>query len=189
MPDTPTKTAELPAGSPDDGRQLGLLLDVARSLVDEEFRRSERLDTKSRNQFTAVGGLFAVVMAVTAGVLNALLSQKSVEAWVYPVLGGCALASTLALALALVWSAESWRLRKSDALDPGTIEEYVSFAERGNVAVTKQLIKAYAQILRDRRSQNSERAKDVKLATVACVVAGLASLLQLAAVFVALLDK
>jgi hypothetical protein len=185
---TPNETTELPAGSSDDGRQLAVLLDVAQSLVDEEFRRSERLDAKARNQFTAVGGLFAVVMAVTAGVLNALLGQRSVGDWVYPALGGCALASIVALAFALTWSVEAWRLRKSDALDPDTIEEYVSYAERGNIAVTKQLIKAYAQILRDRRSQNAARAHDLKLATAACFLAGVASLVQLGAVFVALIE-
>lgn len=172
MPDTPRPAPELPAGSADDGRQLGILLGVARSLVDEEFRRSERLDTKARGQFTAVGGLFAVVMAVTAGVLNALLAQQSIEPWTYPVLGGSALASIVALSAALLWSTEAWRLRKSDALDPETLDEYISYAERGNLAVTKQLIKAYAQILRDRRSQNAERASDLKAAAVACVIYG-----------------
>ena len=166
-----------------------MLLDVATSQVDEEFRRSERLDAKARSQFTAVGGLFAVVMAVTAGVLNALLAQKGVSSWIYPVLGGCALGTIVALALALVWTTEAWRLRKSDALDPDTIEEYVSFAERGNVGVTKRLIRAHAQILRDRRSQNAERAADLKSATVACLIAGVVSLVQLGAVFVALIEK
>lgn len=186
---TPDKTPELPAGVPDDGRQLAVLLDVARSLVDEEFRRSDRLDAKARNQFAAVAGLFAVVMAVTAGVLNALLDQSAVDNWVYPALGGCALTSIVALAFALMWSMGAWRLRKSDALDPDTIEEYVSYAERGNLAVTKQLIKAYAQILRDRRDQNAARARALKLATGACLLAAVASLVQLGAVFVALIDS
>ncbi|MEJ7787881.1 MAG: hypothetical protein WKF96_24025 [Solirubrobacteraceae bacterium] len=182
-------TRDLPAGAPDEGKQLSLLLDTARHMADEEFRRSERLDLKSRNQFTAVGALFAIVMATTAGVLNALLKETSVDRWVYPVLGGCALASIVALGLALTWSVETWRLRKSDALDPDTLEQYVSHAERGNVAVAKNLVAAYAQILRDRRTQNSKRVDDLKRATVACGIAAFASLAQLAAVFVALIEK
>jgi hypothetical protein len=69
VPTVPNNPHQLPAGSSDEGTQLGILLDTARAMVDEEFRRSERLDAKSRNQFAAVGALFAVVMATTAGVL------------------------------------------------------------------------------------------------------------------------
>ena len=185
-----TKNArDLPAGAPDEGKQLALLLETARHMVDEEFRRSDRLDGKSRNQFTVVGALFAVVMATTAGVLNALLDEKGVAEWVYPLLAGCALLTIIALAMAFMWSLETWRVRPNDALDPETLEQYVSHAERGNIAVAKHLIGAYAQILRDRRRLNKERVADLKRATVACGVAALAALVQLAAVFVALVQK
>ena len=43
-------------------RQLGLLLEAAKNMVDEEFHRTERLENKSRNAFSACGALFAVVM-------------------------------------------------------------------------------------------------------------------------------
>lgn len=185
----PRNPSDIPAGGPDEGKQLALLLDTACHMADEEFRRSERLDAKSRNQFTVVGALFAVVMATTAGVLNALLSQTSVDDWVYPVLGGCALTSIVALGLALTWSIETWRIRESDALDPDTLEQYVSHAERGNVAVAKNLVCTYAQILRDRRLGNKKRVDDLKNATIACGFCALASLAQLGAVFVALISK
>lgn len=189
MPPDLNTTSSIPAGAPDEGRQLSLLLDSARDMANEEFRRSERLDAKGRNQFTLVGALFAVVMTVTAGVLNALLDENGVAGWVYPVLGGCAIASVVGLSLAFLWSAESWRLYRQDALDPDTLDQYVSFAERGNHGVAKNLIKAYAQILRDRRQHNRERVRDLKCASAACIVAASACLVQLAAVFVALIAK
>jgi len=185
----PNQTSRLSTGDADEGQQLSVLLDTARSMVDEEVRRGERLDAKSRNQFTAVGALFAVVMATTAGVLNALIDQDKVDAWVYPVLGGCALASILALLAALIWSLEAWRLRESPALDETTIMKYVPFAESGNLAVTKNLIKAYAHMLQGRREGNTERASDLENATRACLFAASASLVQLGAVFVALMSK
>jgi hypothetical protein len=166
-----------------------LLLDAAKNMVDQEITRGDRLDAKARNQFTAAGGLFAVVMAATAGVLNALLDEKNVAGWVYPALGGAALASILGLAIALLWSREAWKLHATDALDPETLEQYVGHAENGVVAVGKNLILAYAQILRDRRAQNAIRAVDLKNASYACLFAALASLAQLAAVFVALISK
>ena len=144
---TPDETDELPSGAPDDvSGQLGALLETARALADDEFRRSERLDTKSRNQFTATGALFAVVMATTAGVLNALIDEDKVDGWVYPLLGGCALATIVALILALLWSLETWRLRVTYALDPDTVESYIPYAERGNRAVVIKLIGAYAHV-------------------------------------------
>jgi hypothetical protein len=182
-------TRDLPAGTPDEGKQLSLLLDTARDMVGEEIRRGDRLDSKSRNQFTVAGALFAVVMATTAGVLSALLDVSGVPAWVYPVIGGCALGSILALGMALAWSIETWRVRPHDALDPETLERYVSHAARGNAVVAKNLVKAYSQILRDRRSQNQARVDDLKHATCACGFAALASLVQLGAVFVALIQQ
>jgi len=174
---------------PDEGKQLGLLLETARSLVDEEFRRSERLETKSRSLFTSTGALFAVVMATTAGVLNALIDAQQVDGWVYPVLGGFALISIVALIVAFAWVLEMWRLRESHALKADTIEQYISYAERGNIGVAKNLIKAYAKALGDRRLQNEAVAEDLINATRACAIAALASLLQLGAVFVALMSK
>jgi hypothetical protein len=160
-------------------------------MLAEEFRRTERLEIKSRHLFTACGALFAVVMATTAGVLNALLDaeQGNLAAWVLPVLGGAALASTVALGFALAWTLQVQTLHKTDALDADTIDQYVPYAEKGNVAGAKNLITTYAQLLRARRKNNAQRARDLKVATVFCGVAATASLLQLLAVFVALISK
>jgi hypothetical protein len=43
MARTSHNPADIPSGSPDEGRQLGLLLEAAKNMLDEEFRRSERL--------------------------------------------------------------------------------------------------------------------------------------------------
>jgi hypothetical protein len=72
---------------------------------------------------------------------------------------------------------------------PAAIEDYVPYAEKGNVAVAKNLITSYAKLLRSRRAKNDERAKDLGCATVACGFAVVASLGQLAAVFVALISQ
>jgi hypothetical protein len=190
MPDAERNLTNLPAGAADEGNQLGLLLDSAREMVDEEFRRAERLEGKSRNQFTAVGGLFAVVMATTAGVLNLLpLNNQKVQGWVYPTVGGCAAFATLAMGIALALSLRAWKTSESDALDAQTIRDYVPYAERGNVAVAKRLIEAYAAILDDRRAQNKTRVGDLKCATKASVVAAIAVLVQLVAVFAAIIVK
>ncbi len=197
----------IPGARNDEGKQLAVLLETARGLVAEEFQRSERLDAKARHQLTVVGALFAVVMATTAGVLNALLSvgtgsnrgvlavllegpsTAAVAPWVYPTLGAFALASIVFLLFALLASARVWRTREMDALDPATIKEYVAYAERANLGVSKRLIDAYADILADRREKNNQRKDHLKTASVLVVIAGVASLAQLAAVFIALITQ
>jgi hypothetical protein len=197
----------LPAIRNDEGKQLAVLLETARALVAEEFQRSERLDAKARHQLTVVGALFAVVMATTAGVLNALLSvgagshrgvlgvlldgsvTATVAPWVYPTLGAFALASIVCLLFALLASARVWRTREQDALDPATIKEYVAYAERANLGVSKRLIEAYADILADRREKNKQRKDHLRTASFLAVLAGVASLALLAAVFIALITQ
>lgn len=197
----------LPATQDDEGKQLAILLDTARALVTEEFQRSERIDAKARHQLTVVGALFAVVMATTAGVLNALVrepqterpellgllfarsARASVEAWVIPTLGGFALGSIFFLFCTFIASAGVWKAREQDTLDPETIKTYVAHAERGKVAVSKNLIDAYARILGDRRDANKRRIASFKRARFLAVLAGMASLAQLAAVFIALINQ
>jgi hypothetical protein len=189
MASPPKNPSPIPSPRPDDGRQLGLLLDAAKDMLDEEFSRGDRIEAKSRHAFSVAGALFAVVMATTAGVLNALLDESDVHGWVYPVLGGAALASIVALGFALSRTLQVQKLRKADALDPSTIRDYVDWAERGHPAVAKNLIQTYARLLESRREGNGERSEALKAATWFCIAAAAASLVQLAAVFVALIAK
>jgi len=182
--------SSIAAGTPDEGRQLGLLLESVRGMADEEFQRSERFDTKSRNQLTAAGSLFTVAMAATAGVLNALLPRgDTVQGWVYPSLVATALVSIVSLGVAVWWTWKVWYLYKQDALDPKTIEQYVPHAEGGNAQVARKLIEAHATILRDRRTNNGKRATALKSGSWWCLIGAVAGLVQLAVVFVALLTS
>ena len=126
---------------------------------------------------------------MTAGVLNALLGQSKVDGWVYPVLGLAAIASALALGFALRWSLKVQKVYETEALNPDTIDQYVAYAERGNVAVAKRLIETYTKLLRGRRQKNALRGQDLKCATRLCGISAGASLVQLIAVFVALITK
>jgi hypothetical protein len=129
-------------------------------------------------------------MATTAGILNALLGHSKVAALVYVVLGAAALVSIISLFFAFIWSLKVQKLIPTDALDPDDLDKtYLGFAERGNVGVGKRLIEAYAQFLRDRRENNATRAQDLKVAVRLCSVSAASSLVQLAAVFVALITR
>jgi hypothetical protein len=189
VPPLPQNPTQLSAGAPDGGKQLDLLLNSAIDMANDEFRRSERLDAKARHLLITAGGLFTIGMATTAGVLNALLAEDKVAGWVYPVLGGTALGSIVALLIAFAWSQEVGKVQQTDALDPDTLDEYIPFAEKGVEAVGKNLVSTYAQILRARRSNNAQRVGALKKLTIACGVAYVSSMAQLGAVFIALIFK
>lgn len=167
-----------PAGLPvrDDGgaaTQLTLLLNATTSIVDEEFKRSERLDAKSRNLITVTGAFFAVVQAVVGGLIaEALIASDTQPAsplvvWIL-VAGGIA---TIGLIVALIWSYEVWALREDAALKIKTIRDYRDAALEGNPAVGAKLVDAYAKIAEDRRKVNAERADALGSAAIACGIA------------------
>jgi hypothetical protein len=139
-------------------------------MLAEEIRRTDRLEARARQMSTAAGALFAVVMATTAGVLNALVKKgQPLDEVVYWV-GGFAILSNVSLFAAVAWTAQVQRTRDTDALDPDTIDAYVEWAEKGHVAVAKNLIKTYAILLRSRREGNEKRAVDLNSATAAAVM-------------------
>lgn len=186
-----TEPAEIRAGEPERpeaaATQMSLLLSAATSVIDEEFKRSERLDSKSRNQISIVGALFAVVQAVVVGLLNGTLeparghATSSFVVW----LGVAAVAAAIALAVAIAVSYQSWRLRDDPALGLNTIRQYSDAARSGNPAVGAKLIEGYTQIAEGRRANNEERAEALDRAAVACAVATAFGLVELILAFVA----
>jgi cellobiose-specific phosphotransferase system component IIC len=164
-----------------------MLLDAATAIIDEEFKRSERLDAKSRNMITVAGAFFAVVQAVVAALINETLTATATQETSPFVLWLCVAAgiSTLGLLIALTWSYEAWRLRDDEALQVKTIRDYRDAAYSGNPAVGAKLVDAYAQIAEDRRKVNAERADAVDAAAIACGIAMALIGIELVLAFVA----
>lgn len=169
--------AESPTRMPRKGEgsatQVSVLLSAATSLIDEEFRRSERLDAKSRNLVTIAGSFFAVVQAVVVGLINGSLGAtethdaSSFILWL-AIAGGFA---TIATVVALFLSYNAWRLRDDEALAVKTIRDYRDAARDDNPAVGVQLVDVYANIAENRRSVNRKRAGAVDRAAIACGLA------------------
>jgi hypothetical protein len=161
--------------------QLSILLSAATSTIDEEFRRSERLEAKSRNQATIVAGFFVGVQAVIASLINGVL--QGVESGVpashhasaaIPWLVGLGGLGAILLVVVVIASFRAWRLFQDPALSTDTITQYIDFAKDGNVAVGINLVKAYAEIANGRRQNNEVRAKALQRATLWCGTAVLA---------------
>jgi hypothetical protein len=149
------------------------LLSSATAIIDEEFRRSERIDAKSRNQVALAATFFAVVQAGVIGLLNGVLGAgeghkaSSFVPWLAAA-GGLAGA---ALVVAVVVSYRSWRLLDDPALGIKTLRDYLQPARDGNPAVGVKLVDAYSTIAEGRRANNKKRTEALELATKACGVA------------------
>jgi len=177
----------MPSKGDSSATQLSILLDAATALIDEEFKRSERLDAKSRNMVTVAGAFFAVVQAVVVGFINETLGATATQGaspfilWLAVAAG----VATLGLGIALVWSYEAWKLRSDETLKVKTIRDYRDAAYEGNPVVGAKLVDAYAWIAEKRREVNEERAKAVDAAAIACMGAMALIAAELALAFVA----
>lgn len=167
--------------------QLSILLDSATSMIDEEFKRSERLDAKSRHQVTIVGTFFAVVQAGVIALVNGSLgkTEEHGASSFVPWLMGAAGVAALALLVAFLFSYWAWRLQDDPALSPDTLDDYREAARQGNPAVGVKLVDAYTKVARGRRENNQSRAESLESAATACVVAAIFIAIELGLAFVA----
>ena len=159
----------------------------ATSAIDEEFKRSERLDGKSRNQITIVASFYAVVQAVIVGLVNGSLggTEKHAASSFVLWLAVSGAVASVALVVAVVISYESWKLRDDPTLEVETIREYIPYARDGNPVVGVNLIEAYAKIAEGRRANNARRANALDCAAVACGITTLVIAAELILAFVA----
>ncbi|MBA2715542.1 MAG: hypothetical protein H0U51_00480 [Propionibacteriales bacterium] len=175
--------------------QLSILLQATNAVVEEEFKRSQRLDEKSRNQATVVGALFAIVQAFVVSLINGSLSagdgfsdRSGFVVWL-AIAGGLA---GIALFVSLILSYRSWRLLDDVAapVDPDdeVFKLYLSAAVAGNPRVAEKLVNESARIGLRRRHRNAQRVQSFVVATIGCGVVLTVLLLEfvLACVAVAL---
>lgn len=180
-------TSPVPGDGGASATQLSILLSSATAIIEEEFRRSERLDAKSRNQIALAGSFFAVVQAGVIGLLNGLLgpSEHHKASSFVPWLAGAGGLAGFALIIAAVVSYRAWRLLDDPALKIKTIRDYLGPARDGNPAVGARLIDAYATIAEGRRANNRKRTDALECATKACGVAVACIAIELILAFVA----
>ena len=184
--------APLSSPVPGDGgasaTQLSILLSSATEIIDEEFRRSERIDSKSRNQIALCASFFAVVQAGVISLLNGALGVNGLHHTASPLVLWLASVGGLAgtsLVVAVVVSYRAWRLLDDPALAVKTIRDYLEPARDGNPAVGVKLVDAYSKIAEGRRKNNQLRTDALEDATKACGVALAFVAIELILAFVA----
>ncbi|MDX6719423.1 MAG: hypothetical protein QOJ63_1677 [Solirubrobacteraceae bacterium] len=171
--------------------QLGLLLDAASALVDEQFKIGDRLDAKSRNQIVIAATFFAGVQAGVISLVGGILgpSASTVTSPYVPYLAITACVAVVALVSAVVLSAQGWRLRPEKSLGVATIRDYIPFAREGRSGVGANLVWAYTKVVEARQEQNADRAAALARAGWACLVTLVVAGLELVLAFVAVIAR
>jgi len=171
-----SEPTEIPdAGSVDEAKsatQLGILLDAAVHLVDEQNRITERLDAKARNQLTIAAAFFAGVQAGVISLVGGPLgpSAGSDASPYIPYLLGVASVAVVTFIVAVLISYRTWKLRPAMVLSVKTIRDYIPFARQGRSGVGAKIVTAYTDIVQERQRQNAERAAALRKASWACAL-------------------
>jgi hypothetical protein len=144
---------------PHDGG-LEPVIDAAKSALEFENQRADRLDSKARNQMTLAGSWFAVVQAVAAVVLAA----HTPIGWVI-ALGATASVAGLALIIAIRLSANVWKLRPQPAVTQETLEDMTQAAQENPETFSEQLVLQYRHMLGHLQEVNNARVNALDAAT------------------------
>jgi hypothetical protein len=145
----------------DDG-DLAAALAVLRERVDHEFRVTERLERKARQEFTLAAGFFAVAQAgafASFGASGVTTNER------FGVLAAAMLAAvSLVLVAARLRTVE--RLREASELTPRTIFEWCRDQTRPK-STTAHLIWALSELAGRHTTGNEVRAKQAKAVAAA----------------------
>jgi type VI protein secretion system component VasK len=138
----------------DAASRLGLAIEALRARIDEEFRITERLDTKARQAFALAAAVFAVGQTVAFGSFAAgnVVRSERVAILILAVM------AALALALTAHKVADAEDLRRERDIDPSAIERWAR--ERDDEMFAREMV-VHLREVADRRAANNEKRAQV----------------------------
>ena len=142
--------------------ELDRVLTVLRGRIDEEFRISERLDTKARQGFATAAAFFAGAQAAAV----ASLAQANLGSVGKLAILASALAAAIALGVVANLLHSSEKLREERDLLPEDVMEWCCNLAEPN-AIAAHLIQGLAEVASYRATSNAARVarcEDVSLA-------------------------
>jgi hypothetical protein len=139
-------------GAGDDGNssRLDLAIAALRARVDEEFKITERLDSKSRQAFALAGGGFAIAQTVAFGSFG----QAQVDGAARFVTLGLAAIAAIFLTLTAHRLTDAEELRPEEDIDPSKIEEWARDLNDEDFA--KHMV-VHLRVVAERRAASNER--------------------------------
>lgn len=152
-----TAAPDLPAsGGGGQGRDLEAAITVLRARIDEEFRITERLDSKSRQAFALAAGYFAVVQTVAFGAFAATGVTRTER--VFVAFAGL-VAGVLLLVVAHRLGNGEETLEEID-IDPGRIVTWANDAGEDPEHLPARLVGRLAKVAARRAENNAIRERD-----------------------------
>jgi hypothetical protein len=158
---------------------LRYLFEVTKSEVDTQFQIAERIDSKAKALFTITVAIFgaAQALALRQDVLHRLGSSRDEIVTISIVAGALTALALLATAFAL------W-VRRDSSVEAAPLFGWLNDLDNGAQSgreVSFRIVEAYITLLEERREANKDRARELVLVQILCVVAIGASILQLVA--------
>jgi hypothetical protein len=165
-----------------DADKFAQVIESARSMVEEQFRISERLDRKVRYQAGTAGAFFAVVQAV---VVNAAVRAQGLDDWT-TTLAIFAVPATLITIGAFVAATGAWRTQTEKDLPIQDLRAMVEGVSHGDENTSRNLAFHYLNLAEQRRIGNAERLNRVRRVADITLLSIVLTGAELALVFVGL---
>jgi len=153
---------------------MGPVLDSIRADVDEQFKISERLDSKARNLIAIVGAFFTVVQTLSK---DAFLSAAATTDERLTI-GGLGIVAAFMIVAAIIMTAKAWQLVKEGLMPAKHFQRIVDETYEGSTRGPRDLAALYIQVLAVRRASNATRADRLRTASGLCLAATLVALVQ-----------
>jgi hypothetical protein len=146
-------------GRPGEGRQVAVLLDIARSQVDEAFRVSEFLETKARHLLQAATILFAGSQAAVGIQIAASSGRASAPFWVGAVALFIGIIGLLGVVMTAVCFVRLQEPANQKAVSVETLcVRLLPHAEDDDPRVPRYILSEMSKIVRARREKNEDKA-------------------------------
>src|SRR4051794_36183298 len=155
-PSSSAQRLDLLKGAGDEsstGSRLDLAIAALRARVDEEFRITERLDSKARQAFTLAGGGFAIAQTVAFGSFG----QAQIHDAARFATLGVAIIAAIALTLTAHKLTISEDLRREVDVDPAAIERWAR--ELDDKEFGRRMVVQLRSVAERRHASNEQRAE------------------------------
>jgi hypothetical protein len=149
-------------GGSGEGKQVPILLDIARDQVDEAYRISELLESKARNLLQAASVFFAASQAAV-GIQIAAQSEISIPTWMLLVAVAIAGLGLFGVAMTAYRAVRLQEPQNQQTISiDGLCNRLLPFAERDDPRVPQFILNELGRIVSDRRDKNESKADALK---------------------------